>query len=98
MSFADWADLIAGVVFGVLVVIGITRLRTSRTEAYRWFRRSILISIFFGQVFYFYSEQLLAAVGLGISLLLLAALNYMVRTEVEGREMVGGAGPVTKAA
>lgn len=81
LSFVDWADLISSATFAGMVVAGITRLRASRLNGYSWLRRAILISIFFSQVFYFYSEQMLAVIGLAISLLLLAALNTMISAE-----------------
>jgi hypothetical protein len=81
LSFVEWADLISSTAFAVLVVVGVVALRRSRANAYRWFRRSMLVSIFFSQVFYFYSEQLIAVVGLAVNLLVIAALNLMIADE-----------------
>ncbi|MGE0539303.1 MAG: hypothetical protein AB7R89_03905 [Dehalococcoidia bacterium] len=88
LSFTDWGDLISSGVFAGLVVAGIVRLRRSRVLAYRWFRRAMLVAIFFSQVFSFYSEQLVAIVGLMINLLLLGALNYTISEEEEGAESI----------
>lgn len=81
LSFVEWADLITSTTFAVLVAIGVVHMRTSRVDGYRWLRRALLISIFFSQIFYFYALQLVAVIGLAISLLLLGALDAMIRTE-----------------
>ena len=83
MGFVDWADMISSFAFGALVVIGIGRLPRSRVQAFTWFKRAILVSIFFSQPFYFYSEQLWAATHVAINLLLLLALNYTLSEEEE---------------
>jgi hypothetical protein len=84
LSLSDWGDLVSSAAVGALIVIGIARLRVSRLSAYHWFRRGMLIAIFFSQVFYFYAEQLLAVIGLAVNLLLLAALNYTIGEEKSG--------------
>jgi len=83
ISFVEGADTIASGVFAGMILAGITQLRRSRLTAYRWFRRAMLVAIFFGQVFSFYSEQLLAVIGLTVNLLLLGALTYTIRDEEE---------------
>jgi hypothetical protein len=45
------------------------------------FRLSILVSIFFTQVFAFYEQQLLALVGLFMNGLILLALRYLIAHE-----------------
>lgn len=67
----------------VLILIGILRLRRSRLEAYRWFRRAILLNILVTQVFNFYDSQLTAVLGLAGSLLVYAALRYAIAREHE---------------
>ena len=71
----------ASLVVGVLVVVGIVVLRHSRLEAYRWFLRATLVSIFVGQVFAFYLEQLEALVGLTVSVLFWVTLRYTIHEE-----------------
>jgi hypothetical protein len=66
---------------GICILIGIFYLKRSRLEAYQWFKRSILISIFLVQVFMFYLQELSALGSLVLNLLVLAALNYMIRAE-----------------
>ena len=63
------------------VVIGALRLRRSRLEAYRWFQRSVLVSILVIQFFVFLESQLAALGGLAGELLLYAALGFMIRRE-----------------
>jgi hypothetical protein len=84
LSFVDWGDLLSSAAVGALIGIGIVRLRLSRLAAYLWFRRGMLVSVFFSQIFYFYAEQLPAVIGLGVTLLLLAALNYTIGEEEAG--------------
>lgn len=81
ISVATTGELIASLVSSLATFIGVTRLRVSRQAAYRWFKRSILLSIFFVQVFLFYENQLGALFGLGIDLLLLGGLNVMLSQE-----------------
>jgi hypothetical protein len=63
------------------VMVGVARLRSTRLGAYRWFERSVLVSVFFGQVLLFWHDQMAAVVQLGWNLLVLAALRYAIRQE-----------------
>lgn len=73
--------LLTSVVSLVLVLIGVARLPTSRLDAYRWFERSVLISVFFTQVIMFWQDQLTAVGGLFWDLALLAVLRFLIRQE-----------------
>jgi hypothetical protein len=64
-----------------LVLIGVTRLPVSRLDAYRWFERSVLISVFFTRVIVFWQDQFAALGGLWLDLLLLTALRFLIRQE-----------------
>jgi hypothetical protein len=64
-----------------LVVLGVAHLPRSRLAAYRWFERSILVSVFFTQVLMFWQAQLAALSGLALDLILLSGLRYMLRQE-----------------
>jgi hypothetical protein len=64
-----------------LVLIGVARLPRSRLEAYRWFERSVLISVFFTQVIVFWQDQLAALGGLLWDLALLTTLRFLIRQE-----------------
>ena len=65
----------------VCAMLGIARLRRSRLGAYRWLERSVLVSVFFGQVLLFWQDQLAAVVQLGWNLVVLTALRYAIRQE-----------------
>jgi hypothetical protein len=80
-QFARTGSLLASLVVGGLVVVGIVVLRRSRLEAYRWFLRATLVSIFIGQVFAFYLQQLEALVGLAVSVLVWVTLRYTIHEE-----------------
>ena len=80
-QFARAGSLAASLVVGVLVVVGIAVLRRSRLDAYRWFLRATLVSIFIGQVFAFYLQQFEALVALAVSVLFWVTLRYTIREE-----------------
>ncbi|HEY2593666.1 MAG TPA: hypothetical protein VGK33_07175 [Chloroflexota bacterium] len=63
-------------------LVGMAFLPRSRLEAYRWFERSVLISVFFTQVFLFWDAQLAALGGLAWYLVLLVVLRYLIRQEM----------------
>ncbi|MBV9580550.1 MAG: hypothetical protein JO057_18360 [Chloroflexi bacterium] len=65
----------------VCALIGVARLRVSLLDAYHWFERSLLISVFFTQVILFWQDQFAALWGLAWSLLLLSVLRFMIRQE-----------------
>ncbi len=90
LQFARTGSLVASLVVGGLVVVGIVVLRRSRLEAYRWFLRATLVSIFVGQVFAFYLEQLAALVGLTVSVLFWITLRYTIHEE---EDMIGQPDP-----
>ncbi len=62
----------------VAVDIGVLFLPRSPLQAYSWFKRAILVSIFLTQVFLFYTLQLLALGALLLNLLILVALNALI--------------------
>ena len=70
--------LVSSVVSSIMIVIGVLLLPRSSLEAYSWFKRAILVSIFLTQVFLFYTQQLLALGALLLNLLVLAALNTLI--------------------
>jgi hypothetical protein len=80
-TLSDWGDLTATALSTVALLIGVVRLRRSRLEAYAWFKRAVLVSIFLSTVFSFYQYQLGALYGLGFDLLLLLALDYLLDSE-----------------
>jgi len=82
LSFTEVAEIISVSVSGIFTFLGIWYLRKSRVNAYRMFERSILISIFFTQVFVFYREEFGALIGLILNLFILFGLQFMIRREI----------------
>jgi len=81
-GFMDGAILVSSVVAAGFVAAGVFFIRRSRLRAFRMFQRSILVSIFFGQVFVFYLEQWGALVGLVFNILLFVGLRFMIEREL----------------
>jgi hypothetical protein len=86
-GFSEWASTISSIVAGLLMFVGLLRVRHHRVSAYRWFERGILVEIFVTQIFAFEQEQLAAVIGLAINLLLWISLRVMIRAELE-RQLV----------
>jgi hypothetical protein len=78
----------ASVVAGVLVVIGIVRMRRSRLEALRWFDRALLIWILIVQVYIFRQMQFAGVLGLAIDLFIWAMVRSAIAVE-ERRALLG---------
>jgi hypothetical protein len=81
LSFTDVATLCSSSVSVALTVIGIVRLRRSRLEAYHWFLRGVLVSIFVTQIFTFLASELAALWGFTLDILVYAALKLMIEQE-----------------
>jgi hypothetical protein len=81
VTFAELGLSLSSLAAGVLVAIGIVRSRRSRLAAYRWFERAMLVSIFIGEFFQFYKDQLGAVTGLFLLLLTFATIRYMIGEE-----------------
>ena len=77
----DILNLFASTISGLFVIIGVLKMRKSRLDAYKMFKKSLLISILLVQFFSFYKEQLHAFTGLLLNILILTALNYMIEQE-----------------
>jgi hypothetical protein len=65
----------------VCIWIGIARLPAGRLRAYIWFKRSVLVNIYFTQVFMFYRSQFAALWGLLANVLIYTALLYTISRE-----------------
>ena len=81
LSFTSWAVIISTLVSGILILIGVFRLKRSRLEAYRFFDRGLLVSIFITQVFLLAESQFAAVFGLAVDLILLVSVRYMISQE-----------------
>ena len=72
---------IATVIAGALLVAGLLFLRNSLLTSFRWFRRSVLVSLLVVQPLAFYEQQLTAVVGLALNLVLLSAVEFGIARE-----------------
>jgi hypothetical protein len=78
----DLPLLLASAVCGGLTLIGLVYLvLRSRIHALRWFKRSILASIFLTDLFTFYYQQLGALADLAVDLILLAVFEALIDME-----------------
>lgn len=78
LSIGEAAAGFSSFLAAALAVIGAARLRASTLAAYRWFKRSTLVSIFLVQFFAFYREEFVALSSLAISIVYLTALTYAI--------------------
>ncbi len=81
ISFVETGNVLAAALSNGMIVIGVMRLRVSRLVAYRWFKRSILVSIFLVQFFSFYREELIAVLFLLVDVTLLVTLDFVITRE-----------------
>lgn len=81
LSVAEWGELGSSFLSSAFVILGVWHMRRSRLLAYRFFERSVIVTIFLTQVFVFYKDQFTALLGLLLHILLLMALRYMIERE-----------------
>ena len=78
----DLPLLLAATIAGGLTLVGLVYLLLrSRIRALRWFKRSILASIFLTDLFTFYYQQLGAVADLAVDLVLLAVFEALIEAE-----------------
>jgi hypothetical protein len=80
-GFFEWGELITSGASGIIVVIGIYWMRINRIVTYKIFKIAVMISIFLTQFFRFYQQQLVAVVGLMISIFIVGSLQYLILQE-----------------
>ena len=74
---------VASTIIGAaLVGRGVLSLRGSRTVAYRWFMRGLLVWILVTQIFVFYSSQLAGLGGLAVDLVAYGSLQFALTREI----------------
>ena len=74
--------MLAATIAGGLTLVGLVYLLLrSRIRALRWFKRSILASIFLTDLFTFYYQQLGAVADLAVDLVLLAVFEALLEVE-----------------
>jgi hypothetical protein len=82
LNFINLASLASTGVSSVMVALGLGRLaRRQRLDAYAWFTRALLVSIFVTRVFTFVESQFGAVFGLAVDVLLLVSVQLMAQQE-----------------
>jgi hypothetical protein len=82
LSVVNIGSLASTAVSGVLVLVGVSRLRRSdRMSAYAMFERALLVQILVTSVFSFVESQFAAVFSAALALALLWSLRYVMRRE-----------------
>ena len=89
VDFWTYGQALSAALSAVLIVFGFLRWRRSRLEAYRWFTRALLVTIFITQFFAFYHNQITQVFGLAVALLTYAAIRSMISWEQARDESEG---------
>jgi len=80
-AVATVAQVISTIAGAALVAVGVVRLPSSRTAAYHWFMRGLLVWILLTQMFVFYSSQLAGLGGLIVDLIAYGSLRFALDRE-----------------
>ena len=72
---------VAATIAGILVIIGIVRLRRNRLAALHWFDRALLIWILVVQFYEFRQQQFAAVIGLAVDLFIWAMVRSAIAIE-----------------
>ncbi len=81
VTAATLCQVLSTLAGAALIGRGVLALPTSRTAAYRWFVRGVLVWLLITQVFIFYGAQLAGLGGLALDLAAYGALRYALRRE-----------------
>lgn len=89
LSFSEWGQLYSSILAGVFVLIGLSALRFSRVEAYRFFRVSVLVTILLTQFFVLMHMGWSDIFGLAANIFTLFVINYaMVRDRKKTKQVL----------
>jgi hypothetical protein len=80
-TFATTAEVASTIAGAACVGFGLIRLRSSRTAAFQWFIRGLLVWILVTQVFVFYSSQLTGIGGLIADLIAYGGVRFGLARE-----------------
>src|SRR3954454_132333 len=98
LTFINIASLCSTAVSGVLVLVGLRRWQEGdRLEAYQWFDRALLVSIFLTRVFSFVESQFGACFGVALDLFLLVTLRYAAQQEQRMQREASASVPLADA-
>jgi hypothetical protein len=89
LPLGDWLQIGFSVIAGLFAAAGVFRLRKNRLQGYNYFKNSILIYIFFVQVFTFFVIQFWGLLGLGFNVLTLGAMRFMIHQEADRQAVFG---------
>ena len=81
MSIRQGLQVIALFVQAIYTIFGAWYIRSSRRQAYMYFKVSVLVSVFVLQIFNFYHDPATALLMTVGDLLLISVLNYMIKKE-----------------
>jgi hypothetical protein len=81
-AVATVGQVASTIIGAALVGRGVLSLHKSRTAAYHWFMRGLLVWILVTQVFVFYSSQLAGLGGLAVDLVAYGSLQFALTREV----------------
>jgi hypothetical protein len=85
LSFSEWGQIAFTFLASLLAVAGIFYMHKSRLKAYGLFRNSVLIQIFFVQVFVFFNAEFYGLIGLSWNITIYLVLRYMMNEEAGGQ-------------
>ena len=98
LSFVDTVTGLGTTIGDGMVIIGVATLRASRQLAFRWFKRSVLVTLFLIQPFWFYTNERTALIWLVLSLILLRALNFAISREAASHPPAAAPAPSPRPA
>jgi hypothetical protein len=81
VGFSDLALAAAAVSRTCLLLVGVSRLPSSRLAAFTWLRRAVLVGLFVAAPFAFYRSQLGAITGLAGDLVGYGGLRFLIARE-----------------
>jgi hypothetical protein len=81
VGFSDLALAAAAVTRTGLLLVGVSRLPSSRLAAFTWLRRAVLVGLFVAAPFAFYRSQLGAITGLAGDLVGYGGLRFLIARE-----------------
>ena len=83
LSFSELGQLYSSLLAGAFVLIGLSALRFSRVEAYRFFRISILVTILMTEFFALMHLQWFEVFNLSANVFMLLVINYAMFRDKE---------------
>lgn len=89
LSFIGWGTLLSTSLAALFSFLGLNEIPKSHFSALKYFRLSVLVSIFLTQFFLFYELQFYALIGLLLNILMLLTLEYVIARKITEDQLVG---------